>query len=68
MSGGLLVEEVSGPAARAGIVAGDILLALNGVSVNSVDGLRQLVAKAGKHVALLVKRDDGKIFIPVDLG
>ncbi|TRZ55410.1 MAG: DegQ family serine endoprotease [Rhodocyclaceae bacterium] len=68
VSGGLLIEEVSGPAARAGIEAGDILLSLNGVTVNGVERLRELVAKAGKHVALLVKRDDGKIFIPVDLG
>jgi len=68
VTGGLLVEAVSGPAARAGIQAGDVVLSLNGVSVNSVEHLRELVAKAGKHVALLVKRDEGKIFIPVDLG
>lgn len=68
VTGGLLVEAVSGPAARAGIEAGDVVLSLNGVAVNSVEQLRGLVAKAGKHVALLVKRDEGKIFIPVDLG
>lgn len=68
VSGGLLVEEVSGPAARAGIQAGDVLLSLNGMTVSSVEQLRGLVGKAGKHVALLVKRDAGKIFIPVDLG
>ncbi len=68
VASGLLVEDVSGPAARAGIQAGDVVIALNGISVNSVEQLRGLVAKAGKHVALLVKRDDGKIFIPLDLG
>ncbi len=68
VSGGLLVEQVSGPAARAGIEAGDVVLSLNGVAVNSVEHLRVLVAKAGKHVALLVKRNEIKIFIPVDLG
>ncbi|OIQ92998.1 putative periplasmic serine endoprotease DegP-like precursor [mine drainage metagenome] len=68
VTGGLLVEAVSGPAARAGIQAGDVVLSLNGMSVNSVEHLRELVAKAGKHVALLVQRDEGKIFIPVDLG
>ena len=30
--------------------------------------LRTLVDRAGKHVALLVQRDDTKIFVPVDLG
>lgn len=68
VASGLLVEDVTGPAARAGIQAGDVVIALNGINVNSVEQLRGLIAKAGKHVALLVKRDDGKIFIPVDLG
>ncbi len=68
VSGGLLVEDVTGPAALAGIQTGDVVLSLNGMSVSSVEQLRALVGKAGKHVALLVKRDDAKIFIPVDLG
>jgi len=68
VAGGLLVEEASGPAARAGIRSGDVLLSLNGIAVNSVEQLRGLVGKAGKHVALLVKREDGKIFIPIELG
>jgi len=65
---GLVVEEASGPAARAGIQPGDLLLAVNGTAVQSVEQLRALVAKSGKTLALLVQRDDGKIFIPVDLG
>jgi len=65
---GLVVEQVSGPAERAGIQPGDIILSLNGNQVKSVDELRSLVAKAGKRVALLVQREDAKIFVPVDLG
>jgi len=65
---GLVVEEASGPAARAGIQAGDLLLAVNGAPVQSVEQLRSLVAKSGKTMALLIQRDDGKIFVPVDLG
>ena len=66
--GGLLIEDVSGAAARAGIQPGDVILSLNGEPVASVAQLRTLVAKAGKHVALLVQRNDAKIFVPVDLG
>jgi serine protease Do len=33
-----------------------------------VSQLRQLVAKAGKHAALLIARDGAKIFVPLDLG
>ncbi|TAK66531.1 MAG: Do family serine endopeptidase, partial [Betaproteobacteria bacterium] len=65
---GLMVEQASGPAARAGIQPGDLLLAVNGTPVQSVEQLRALVAKSGKTMALLIQRDDGKIFVPVDIG
>ena len=65
---GLVVEQASGPAARAGIQPGDLVLAVNGTPVQSVPQLRALVAKSGQTLALLIQRDDGKIFIPVDLG
>ncbi|MGA7984712.1 MAG: DegQ family serine endoprotease [Burkholderiales bacterium] len=68
IDGGLLVENAGGPAAAAGIQQGDVILAVNGNPVKSVRQLRALVAKAGKHVALLIQRDDAKIFVPVDLG
>jgi serine protease Do len=67
-SKGLVVEEASGPAARAGIQQGDVLLSVNGTPIQSVEQLRALVAKSGKTMALLIQRDDGKIFVPVDLG
>ncbi|HVC12279.1 MAG TPA: DegQ family serine endoprotease [Burkholderiales bacterium] len=68
VTAGLLVEQVSGPAADAGIQQGDIILAVNGTPVKSIAQLREIIAKAGKHVALLIQRDDAKIFVPVDLG
>jgi len=68
IDGGLLVEDAGGPAAAAGIQQGDVILAVNGNPVKSVAQLRTLVASAGKHVALLIQRDNAKIFVPVDLG
>ncbi len=65
---GLLVEQSSGPAARAGIQPGDVILSLNGQPVTSAAQLRALADKAGKHAALLVQRNDAKIFVPLDLG
>jgi len=65
---GLVVENVTGPAARAGIQAGDVILSVNGTPIHSVDQLRSLVSKAGKHVAILVQREEARIFVPVDLG
>jgi serine protease Do len=66
--GGVLVEGVQGPAARAGIEPGDVVLALNGKQVSSVDDLRGLAAKSGKHAALLVQRGEARLFVPVEIG
>jgi serine protease Do len=65
---GLLVEEASGPAEKAGIQSGDVVLALNGSPVHSVAKLRELAAKSGKRVALLIQRNDRQLFFPVELG
>jgi serine protease Do len=68
VQGGLVVEDVSGPAARAGIQPGDVVLAANGTPVKSAAELSALVKKSRHNVALLVQRDDARIFVPVDLG
>jgi serine protease Do len=65
---GLVVEDVSGAAARAGVESGDVLLAVNGTPVKSVDQVRALIAKSDKSVALLIQRGDEKIFVPVRTG
>jgi len=43
-------------------------LSLNGEPVTGVEQLRALTGKASKHVALLIQRDNAKIFVPIDLG
>ena len=68
VKGGLLVEDASGAAARAGIRPGDVILAVNGTPVDSVAQLSSLVSKVDKHVAILVQRDEARIFVPVELG
>jgi serine protease Do len=68
VEGGLLVENASGPAARAGIQSGDVILSVNGTAVHSVDQLRSMVSKAGKRIAILVQREEARIFVPVELG
>lgn len=65
---GLLIENAQGPAAKAGIQAGDVLLAVNGMPAKDVEQVRSAIAKAGKSVALLVQRDGTRIFVPVQLG
>ena len=66
--GGLLVEGVDGPSARAGLAPGDVLLAINGQAVSSLDQVRNVLSKKPKSVALLVERRGERIFVPVNLG
>ncbi|MGB5081375.1 MAG: DegQ family serine endoprotease [Burkholderiales bacterium] len=66
--GGLLVEQVEGAAARAGVQAGDVILALNNQPVKSVDQLRRLVDRSHGSVALLIQREGNKIYVPVRVG
>jgi serine protease Do len=67
VKGGLLVEDVNGPAAQAGIAPGDILLSAGGKAVNSVEELRA-ATRHGKTVALLVQRDGQRLFVPLQAG
>jgi serine protease Do len=65
--GGILVEEVQGTSARAGIRRGDIILAVNNHDVKSVEQFNQLLNKLekGRTIALLVKRGDSALYIPL---
>ena len=65
---GLLIQGVAGPAARAGLTPGDVLLAINGQAVSSVDQVKSVMAQKPKSVALLVERRGERIFVPVNLG
>jgi serine protease Do len=65
---GLLVEEVEGPAANAGIQPGDVILAVDGQQVASLDQLRRMIAHANENVSLLIQRDGEQESVPVELG
>jgi serine protease Do len=68
ISQGLVVEQVGGPAARAGIQPGDVITAVNGTPVKTPQELRAAAAKAKDGLAVLVRRGEQSIFVPLDLG
>ena len=67
-AGGLVVEQASGPAAAAGVLPGDVVIAVNGSPATSVDAVRETVASSGGSVALLISRNGERIFVPVRIG
>lgn len=65
---GLMVMGVAGVAEKAGIAVGDVLLAVNGKPLESVDTLRRQLKSKPKTLALLVQRDHQPIFVPLKLS
>ena len=63
---GLLVTEVRGAAARAGLLPRDIILSANGKPINTAEDLAKAIQKSNK-IALLVQRQQSRIFIAIDL-
>jgi len=64
-TGTLVVEDVTGPAAAAGVQAGDIILGINGKRVKTAKELQDAAKSSGKNVALLIQREDAQIFVPL---
>jgi serine protease Do len=65
--GSIVVQDVEGSAARAGLQPGDIILAVNDHSVRSVQDLRAAAKnlKGGDSAALLVERGGTQLFVPI---
>lgn len=69
VAGGLVVEDVAdGPAKRAGLQPGDVILSVNGELASGVDTLKSQLGKDRKRMALLVLRGDDRLFVPVTVG
>ncbi|AJY43053.1 Do family serine endopeptidase [Burkholderia humptydooensis] len=68
MSRALVVEQASGPAARAGLRAGDVLLSVNGAPAASVGALASEIDLAHGTVALLVQRGGARLYVPIEPG
>ena len=65
---GVMVEEATGAAARAGLRPDDVIVTVDGEPVNSADELsRSFNDNDKKNFALLVKRGEGSLYIPLRL-
>ena len=66
--GGLLVQQASGPAAKAGVRSGDVIVSANGQPTRTVAELKASVDRAKGRIALLVERQGQRVFVPVEIG
>jgi serine protease Do len=68
LDSGVLVEEATGAAARAGLRPDDVIVTVDGEPVNSADELSRAFNDNDKRsFALLVKRGEGSIYIPLKI-
>ena len=67
VAGGVLVDEAHGPAAKAGLQKGDVILSVNNVEIKSTDGFTQALSHLDpkKAVALLIRRGGSAEFVSV---
>ncbi len=71
VAGGVLITGVKqGPAARAGLARGDVILEANRKRVKSISELRKAIGEQADDDAtlLLVRRGEGSLFIVVEAG
>ena len=69
IDGGVLITTVQqGPAARAGLARGDVILEANRQHIGSIKDLREAIGepKEGEQTLLLVRRGEGSLFIVVE--
>ncbi len=68
IASGVLVDDAVGAAARAGVRPGDVIVAAGNQDVNSAEELARLLnGKDRKSIALLIKRGEGSLYIPLRL-
>jgi serine protease Do len=63
--GSIVIEQVQGAAAAAGLQPGDIIIGINSKRIESIEQLRDAVDESTGNVALLIERDQATIFVPV---
>ncbi|WP_322003877.1 Do family serine endopeptidase [Paraburkholderia tropica] len=68
LPGGLMVQQATGPAAAAGIRTGDIIVAVDGELIRSVEQLRDMIAQADDSVSVTVVRDGEQASVEVPLS
>ena len=67
LRGGLMVQQAQGPSAQAGLQNGDVIIGLNQVEIRNIRSFEQALKNAKGNIALLVRRQDSTLYVPLQL-
>jgi serine protease Do len=69
VEGGLIVEDMKGPAARSQLQRGDVILAIGNIEIHNFEQFNEVLKKVpkGRNIALLVRRSEGTVYVPIKL-
>jgi serine protease Do len=65
--GSVVISNVKGPAAEAGLKSGDIILSINRIKIDTVAAFEAAVKNAGHEATLLVQREEQQSIITITL-
>lgn len=69
VEGGLIVQDMKGPAARSQLQRGDVILAIGNAEIRSIEQFNEVLKTVprGRNIALLVRRSEGTVYVPIKL-
>ncbi|WP_132098722.1 DegQ family serine endoprotease [Gulbenkiania mobilis] len=67
IKGGLMVQKAQGVAARSGLMHGDVIVGLNQTEITTVASFEKALASANGSIALLIRRMDNTLFVPLQI-
>jgi len=69
VEGGLIVEDLKGPAARSQLQRGDVILAVGNIEIRSLNQFNEVLKQVqhGRNIALLVRRSEGTVYVSIKM-
>ena len=69
VDGGLIVEDMKGPAARSQLQRGDVILAVGNIEIRSLSQFNDVLKHVpkGRNIALLVRRSEGTVYVSIKM-
>ena len=66
--GGLVIQQAQGVSAQAGLQNGDVIIGLNQTEISNIRSFERALQSAKGNIALLVRRQDSTLYVPLRLN